>query len=106
MPGIFGLAGDLRASSGGATLARMAALLKHEPWYQESRHVDAGEGIALGRMALGFVNPAAQVRVEIRRVADARPQELIELLKREPKAQSAWNALREGEQRELERDAE
>jgi asparagine synthase (glutamine-hydrolysing) len=64
MPGVFGFAG---AMSGGAMAAdvaglfsEMAARMKHHSWYQESRYLDEAGGVALGRMALGFVNSAAQ----------------------------------------------
>ena len=41
------------------------------------------------------------VRVEMRRLGDARPQELDELLKSDRKAQNAWNALSTGERRDV-----
>ena len=41
------------------------------------------------------------VHVEMRRPGDARPQELKDLLKSNPRAQSAWNGLSSGEQRDF-----
>ncbi len=61
MPGIFGLAWRTAPSDGGDVLmARMAASLRHHPWYTEQRHLDEAAGVALGRMALGFVHPGPQ----------------------------------------------
>jgi asparagine synthase (glutamine-hydrolysing) len=60
MPGIFGLAGKPAANDGAALLAEMAARLRHHAWYQESSHLDEAAGVALARIALGFVNPHAQ----------------------------------------------
>jgi asparagine synthase (glutamine-hydrolysing) len=60
MPGVFGLAGQMQMGSMGALMDEMATRMRHHPWYQESRHVDEAGGIALGRMALGFLHTAAQ----------------------------------------------
>ncbi len=60
MPGIFGQAAKPFATDLAGQVGAMSRLLKHHSWYQESRHVDDDDGIALGRMALGFVNPTGQ----------------------------------------------
>jgi asparagine synthase (glutamine-hydrolysing) len=60
MPGIYGLVGDRAASDLAPMAAAMAARMKHHSWYQESQHVDEAAGVVLGRMALGFINNAAQ----------------------------------------------
>jgi asparagine synthase (glutamine-hydrolysing) len=60
MPGIFGFAQTTPTASGGTVFAEMAARMRHHPWYRESGYFDADAGIALGRMALGFINTAAQ----------------------------------------------
>jgi asparagine synthase (glutamine-hydrolysing) len=56
MPGIFGCAGTTLTGHAAGLLDAMAQLMKHHPWYDETRHVDEGGGIALGRMALGFTD--------------------------------------------------
>jgi asparagine synthase (glutamine-hydrolysing) len=61
MPGVFGLVWQREPSGGSAALVeRMAASMRHHPWYREERHLDEEAGVALGRMALGFVHPEAQ----------------------------------------------
>ena len=63
MPGIFGVgAAQQGAQQGGmsALFADMATRMRHHAWYRESGYVDEKAGIALGRMALGFVNTAPQ----------------------------------------------
>jgi asparagine synthase (glutamine-hydrolysing) len=60
MPGIFGVVSDAPRPDLAADLAEMARRLRHHPWYAEDTHVDAPTGIGVGRVALGFVNTAAQ----------------------------------------------
>jgi asparagine synthase (glutamine-hydrolysing) len=60
MPGIFGMVGRRPGAAGAALFEEMAARLKHHAWYRTSRYIDEAAGLALGRMALGFINPAAQ----------------------------------------------
>lgn len=60
MPGIYGLVGESANSIGVTTLQRMSDLLRHEPWYQDSQHIDEAQGLALGRMALGMVDRLPQ----------------------------------------------
>jgi asparagine synthase (glutamine-hydrolysing) len=38
----------------------MAQRVRHHPWYAEHQHADPAAGLALGRVALGVVNAAAQ----------------------------------------------
>jgi asparagine synthase (glutamine-hydrolysing) len=57
MPGIFGIVGR---SASASICDDMARLMTHHDWYAEDRYVDEAEGVTLGRIALGFVNPAAQ----------------------------------------------
>jgi len=57
MPGIYGIVGR---SSGVNVCDDMARLMTHHDWYAEDRYVHEAEGVALGRIGLGFVNPAAQ----------------------------------------------
>jgi asparagine synthase (glutamine-hydrolysing) len=63
MPGIFGLAGKSQTTDSAAVLDTMAERLRHQPWYQEARHLDETASVALGSMTLGFVNRAAQPAV-------------------------------------------
>src|SRR5262245_55322916 len=60
MPGIFGLASSTHTQDLDVLADRMAGALRHYPWYQEARHMDDDAGVALGRIALGFVNTAKQ----------------------------------------------
>src|SRR5260370_29269928 len=60
MPGIFGLATEKFATGVTTLFGEMAARLRHHSWYREDGYLDETAGLALGRMALGFVNPAAQ----------------------------------------------
>src|SRR5438132_1378012 len=60
MPGIFGLAGLNFPANARETFGAMAARMKHFPWYLEDHYVGDAAGIALGRVALGFVNNATQ----------------------------------------------
>jgi asparagine synthase (glutamine-hydrolysing) len=60
MPGIFGLVSQSPGSGAAQLLGRMADRMKHHPWYVEDRYVDEKAGAALGRMALGFINPERQ----------------------------------------------
>jgi asparagine synthase (glutamine-hydrolysing) len=59
MPGIFGFAHD-PARRDGLRIEQLARRMKHHAWYQEHLHADAEEGFALGRVALGFIDPAPQ----------------------------------------------
>jgi asparagine synthase (glutamine-hydrolysing) len=38
----------------------MAASMRHHPWYEEARYLNELAGLALGRMALGFMHPEPQ----------------------------------------------
>ena len=61
MPGIFGVSWQTEPPSGFAPLVDgMAASMRHYPWYEETRYVDETAGLALGRIALGFVHPESQ----------------------------------------------
>ena len=61
MPGIFGLAWRTDPVGGSATLmSRMAASMRHHTWYKENQHLDEQAGLALGRIALGFIHPEPQ----------------------------------------------
>jgi asparagine synthase (glutamine-hydrolysing) len=60
MPGVFGLAGTGPIMSLDGTLQAMAERMRHHPWYEQSLYRDEAAGVAMGRMALGFVNTAPQ----------------------------------------------
>src|SRR5690242_20561066 len=60
MPGIIGLACSARERGMSSLFAEMAHRMRHYPWYRESRYIDEEAGVALGRMALGFVDTAEQ----------------------------------------------
>jgi asparagine synthase (glutamine-hydrolysing) len=60
MPGIIGVATSEPGTGISALFGEMANRIRHYPWYHESRHLDEGAGVALGRMSLGFVNTADQ----------------------------------------------
>lgn len=60
MPGILGLAGQSLPGGLHAVLGQMAQRMKHHPWYAEQLHADEQAGFALGRVALGFIDPAPQ----------------------------------------------
>src|SRR5438552_1107048 len=60
MPGIIGLASTVRETGIAALFADMAGRMGRYPWYRESRHVDAGAGVALGSISLGLVNGREQ----------------------------------------------
>lgn len=66
MPGIFGLAwGKTPCEGCERLLDRMAESMRHHGWYRETRQLDETAGVALGRMALGFIHPEPQpVRLE------------------------------------------
>jgi asparagine synthase (glutamine-hydrolysing) len=63
MPGIFGMVTRSPRATLGAEAAEMSRWLKHHPWYQEDRHVDPADGVALGRVGLGVINAAKQPAV-------------------------------------------
>jgi Bacteriocin-protection, YdeI or OmpD-Associated len=67
------------------------------PWKERGWHFGLSEPMC---RKVG-VETGDRVRVEMRRLGDARPQELEQLLKSNRKAQSAWNALSSGEQRDF-----
>jgi asparagine synthase (glutamine-hydrolysing) len=60
MPGIFGLVMTAPQANLSADLSEMADRLKHHPWYKEDHFVDAANGLALGRVSLGFIDAAPQ----------------------------------------------
>jgi asparagine synthase (glutamine-hydrolysing) len=61
MPGIFGITWRVNPAGGSAVLLeRMASSMRHHPWYTKEDYLDEKAGLALGRMALGFVNPEHQ----------------------------------------------
>lgn len=53
MPGIFGIFSVRPMIGLPALSSAMSARLKHFPWYIEAAHVDAADGVALGRVSLG-----------------------------------------------------
>jgi asparagine synthase (glutamine-hydrolysing) len=57
MPGIAGLVGP---SADTSLLPRMLERMRHHPWYVRHDQADPAAGVALGRMALGYVNTAPQ----------------------------------------------
>ena len=58
MPGLFGVVGLDDGEELGQLLAQMAQALKHEQWYRVD--VYQGDGVGLGRVGLGIVNPEPQ----------------------------------------------
>src|SRR5262245_34205646 len=58
MPGIVGIVG--RSGTQADALERLAAPLKHHDWYTRQSHVDEPAGVALARVALGFIHPEPQ----------------------------------------------
>jgi asparagine synthase (glutamine-hydrolysing) len=60
MPGIFGVVSGAPRANLAADLAEMAERLKHHSWYKEDHFVDVANGLALGRMSLGFIDAAPQ----------------------------------------------
>ncbi len=60
MPGIYGIVSNTSRPSLAAEAVEMSQRLKHHAWYREEQHVDPGNRFALGRVSLGFVNPASQ----------------------------------------------
>jgi len=58
MPGLVGVAGEMPSSERSGLLQCMAQALKHEDWYQV--HLYADDGIGLGRVSLGILNPEPQ----------------------------------------------
>jgi hypothetical protein len=67
------------------------------PWKERGWHFGLSEPMC--RKA--GVDTGDRVHVEMRRLEDARPGELDELLKSDRKAQKAWDALAEGERRDF-----
>ena len=65
------------------------------PWKERGWHFGLSEPTC---RKVG-VETGDSVRVEMRRLGDARPRELQELLDHNRKAYSAWNSLSDGEQR-------
>jgi asparagine synthase (glutamine-hydrolysing) len=58
MPGLVGVVGDMPPETRDSLLRDMAQALKHEDWYQV--HLYADEGVGLGRVSLGILNPEPQ----------------------------------------------
>jgi len=67
------------------------------PWKERGWHFGLSEPMC---RKVG-VETGDCVRVEMRRLGAARPEELEEFLKTDPKAQNAWNRLSKGEQRDF-----
>lgn len=60
MPGLCGIFATPRGGDLAAPLARMLAALRHHDWHRADEFNDATAGVALGRVALGYVNAAPQ----------------------------------------------
>ena len=58
MSGLIGIVGDAPQDELDEQLKGMARALEHEDWYQT--HLYTGEGIGLGRVSLGILNPQPQ----------------------------------------------
>jgi Bacteriocin-protection, YdeI or OmpD-Associated/Domain of unknown function (DUF1905) len=67
------------------------------PWKERGWHF----GLSQPMCRKVGVETGDWVHVEMRRLRDTRPQELQELLKSDPKAEKAWNALSAGERRDF-----
>lgn len=67
------------------------------PWKERGWHFGLSQPIC---RKVG-VETGDSVRVKMRRLGEARPQELEELLKSNPKAQRVWDALPTGERRDF-----
>jgi len=67
------------------------------PWKERGWHFGLSEPMC---RRVG-VETGDQVHVEMTRLGDSRPRELDELIKGDPKARQAWNALSAGERRDL-----
>lgn len=67
------------------------------PWKERGWHFGLSQTIC---RKVG-VETGDRVHVEMRRLGDTRPHELEELLRSDPRAQEAWNALSAGERRDL-----
>jgi len=67
------------------------------PWKERGWHF----GLSQPMCNKVGVETGDRVHAEMRRPGDARPQELKDLLKSNPRAQKAWNALPRGTQRDF-----
>jgi hypothetical protein len=67
------------------------------PWKERGWHF----GLSQPMCRKVGVETGDRVRVEMHRLADARPTELQELLAGDPRAQTVWNALSAGERRDF-----
>ena len=67
------------------------------PWRERGWHF----GLSKAACRKAGVETGDSVRVEMRRPGEILPQELEELLKSNPNARRAWNALSSGERREV-----
>lgn len=67
------------------------------PWKERGWHF----GLSQTMCSNAGVETGAAVHVEMRRLGNARPSELEELLTGDSAAQAAWNALSAGEQRDF-----
>ena len=67
------------------------------PWKERGWHFGLSEPIC---RKVG-VETGDRVQVEMRRLGDARPRELQELLDSNRRAKSAWSSLSDGEQRDF-----
>jgi hypothetical protein len=67
------------------------------PWKERGWHF----GLSQPMCRKVGVQTGDRVHVEMRRLGDTQPDELRELLKSDPKAQNAWNALPAGERRDF-----
>src|SRR5262245_3147586 len=60
MPGISVILGQSAPADYSSLLAAMCSRMRHHDRYSENRYVDADAALAVGRLSLGFVNPADQ----------------------------------------------
>ena len=58
MPGLVGIVGEIAPEARDKLLGDMVQALKHEDWYQV--HLYADDGVGLGRVSLGILNPEPQ----------------------------------------------
>src|SRR5262245_43235901 len=102
MPGILGLAGQGLSRDLPARLGRFAGRMKHHAWYKEHLHADPQAGFALGRMALGFIDPEPQPAFSADgTLAAVFDGELYDAHDQRPKLAAAGRAFRGNSQAEI-----
>src|SRR5687768_7988330 len=104
MPGLFGILRPAPPDPGGisAMAEAMADRLKHHRWYTVDRYVDPAEGLALGRVTLGFVNTVEQPAWnEDRTLLAVMDGEVYDYAARRRELESAGHQFRGGSQAEL-----